>query len=72
MRKRICLTLLLIAAVTPGQALAAEPRYDFRVVIDKMFERASQADTVALKGKKYSIAAMKADHALRHSLKVQT
>ena len=34
MRKRTCLYLLLIVALTHGQALAAEPRYDFRVVID--------------------------------------
>ena len=72
MRKRICLYLLFMAVVIHSQGLAAEPRYDFRVVIDRMFERASQAGTVALKGKKYSIAAMKADHALRHALKVQT
>ena len=71
MRERTCLYLLLIAVVTHGQFLAAEPRYDFGVVIDKMVERASQAEPVALKGKQYSIDAMKADHALRHSLKVQ-
>ena len=34
MRKRICLYLLFMAVVTHGQGLAAEPRYDFRVVID--------------------------------------
>ena len=34
MRKRICLYLLLMAVVIHGQGLAAEPRYDFRVVID--------------------------------------
>ena len=34
MRKRTCLYLLLIVALTRGQALAAEPRYDFRIVID--------------------------------------
>jgi uncharacterized protein (TIGR03503 family) len=34
MRKRTCLYLLLIAALAHGQALAAEPRYDFRIVID--------------------------------------
>ena len=34
MRKRTCLTLLLIAVVTLDPSLAAEPRYDFRVVID--------------------------------------
>jgi uncharacterized protein (TIGR03503 family) len=34
MRKRTCLYLLLIVALTHGQALAAETRYDFRVVID--------------------------------------
>ena len=34
MRKRTCLYLLLIVALARGQALAAEPRYDFRIVID--------------------------------------
>ena len=34
MRKRTCLYLLLIAIVIPGQSIAAEPRYDFRIVID--------------------------------------
>ena len=34
MCKRTCLYLLLITAVIHGQSLAAEPRYDFRVVID--------------------------------------
>jgi uncharacterized protein (TIGR03503 family) len=34
MRKRTCLFLLLITALIHGQSLAAEPRYDFRVVID--------------------------------------
>ncbi len=34
MRKCICLYLLLLAALGCGPALAAEPRYDFRIVID--------------------------------------
>lgn len=34
MRKRICLYLLLMAVVIHGHGMAAEPRYDFRVVID--------------------------------------
>ncbi len=34
MRKRICLYMLLISALIQGQLLAAEPRYDFRIVID--------------------------------------
>ena len=34
MRMRICLYMLLISALTQGQLLAAEPRYDFRIVID--------------------------------------
>ena len=34
MRKRTCLYLLLIAAVISAQSIAAEPRYDFRIVID--------------------------------------
>ena len=34
MHKRTCLYLLLIAALTHGHALAVEPRYDFRIVID--------------------------------------
>jgi uncharacterized protein (TIGR03503 family) len=34
MRKRICLYLLSIVVLACGHALAAEPRYDFRIVID--------------------------------------
>lgn len=34
MHKCTCLYLLLITVLTHGQSLAAEPRYDFRVVID--------------------------------------
>lgn len=34
MRKRICLYMLLISVLAQGQLLAAEPRYDFRIVID--------------------------------------
>jgi len=34
MRKRTCLYLLLIVALARGPALAVEPRYDFRIVID--------------------------------------
>ena len=34
MRMRICLYMLLISVLTQGQLLAAEPRYDFRIVID--------------------------------------
>jgi uncharacterized protein (TIGR03503 family) len=34
MRKRTCLYLLLIAVVSHGQSLAAEPGNDFRIVID--------------------------------------
>ena len=34
MRMRVCLYMLLISALTQGQLLAAEPRYDFRIVID--------------------------------------
>ena len=34
MRMRICLYMLLISALIQGQLLAAEPRYDFRIVID--------------------------------------
>jgi len=34
MRKRICLYMLLISVLAQGQLLAAESRYDFRIVID--------------------------------------
>ena len=34
MRKRICLYMLLIAVLSQGQLLAAEARYDFRILID--------------------------------------
>ena len=34
MRMRICLYMLLISVLSQGQLLAAEPRYDFRIVID--------------------------------------
>src|SRR5210317_1117079 len=34
MRKRICLYLLSIVVLACGHALATEPRYDFRIVID--------------------------------------
>ena len=34
MRKRICLYMLLISVLSQGQLLAAEARYDFRIVID--------------------------------------
>ena len=34
MRKRICLYMLLISVLCQGQLLAAETRYDFRIVID--------------------------------------
>ena len=34
MRKRTCLYLLLLVALARGQVLAAEPLYDFRIVID--------------------------------------